>query len=160
MLRRLIVVAVLAAPWAAWAAVCDSPAELSARQVRQVQVEAMVAALKCQGTGADVRGLYGEFLHRSNAALNQNAAELRALFARRGKGAAAVDRYMTELSNEAQLRSSHIDDYCGVSTRRLEELADLAPARLPAFAAAAIGMPYDGDPCPVVAAKPKHKAKP
>lgn len=126
---------------------CYSPQEIRAMQFRQLQVELMVAALKCQDPDLDFRGKYASYIGKFGPALNGNAKELRALFARLGKGQNGMDRYMTELSNQASMRSQHIEDYCGVQAETFDQVLALKPHELGAWAADKLEKPTAAASC-------------
>ena len=128
---------------------CHSPADIAALQQRQLQVESMVATLKCSGEDLDFRGLYGAYVSRQSATLSKNAKYLREMFARNGKGEEAMDHFLTALSNDAQIRSMSNDTYCEDNAQVMKGAASLKPADLPGFAALTIGKPYGVNPCPV-----------
>ncbi|MBI5165523.1 MAG: hypothetical protein HY985_16665 [Magnetospirillum sp.] len=152
-----LLLAALALPAAtpAQAKACNSPTEVSAMQLRQLQAELMVATLKCGETHPEFRGKYGAFVGK--APMKENANALRAMFSRQGKGANYMDRYSTQLANDAQLKSSQTYDYCGVHAARFDELSDLRPHEIQGFAARSVGVPDDAEPCP--APKPAAKEK-
>ena len=128
---------------------CNSPAEIATLQFRQLQAELNVATLKCQGLDFDYAAGYNAFTERARPALIANSGQLKALFARTGKGAGALDRYSTGVFNEAQIRSQSIADYCDERARLMTRIATLPLADLPALAAEVVGAPYGGQACPV-----------
>ena len=153
---RLVTVAVAAltvlfaaGPLAAAAPFCQAPEELAAMQFRQLQTELMVAALNCDGgaAGFDYGGTYATFVRNARPRLVQNARLLRAMFARAGMGTGAVDRYQTELSNNAQVESQSAQDYCGALAGMMAQAARLPPAELGAYAARTIPAPYGSQAC-------------
>lgn len=134
---------------------CYTPQEVRAMQFRQLQVELMVAALKCQDPELGFRAKYASYVGKFGPALNGNAKDLRALFGRLGKGPAGMDRYMTELSNEASMRSQHIEDYCGVQAATFDTVLTLKPHELDAW----VGDRMD-KPVPAASCAPAKKAAP
>lgn len=161
MIRRLFAAALAVMPAAApaLAATCNTPAEVGAMQFRQLQIELMVAALKCQGGAYDFRGQYGAYMHKAGPALTENAKALKAMFARQGKGAAHLDRYMTAMSNDTQIRSLSIPDYCDSRAGMMDHAVGLPSPQLHGYAAETVGLPYDAEPCPATADKPAKKKK-
>ncbi len=139
---------------------CNSAAEVNAMQFRQLQIELMVASLKCDGTGYDYRGQYSAYMQKMGSALSENARQLRAMFARQGKGASYMDRYLTSMSNEAQLRSAAVDNYCESRAATLDRVALLGPHELHAFAAETVGLPYEAESCPIPTRKASVSKKP
>jgi hypothetical protein len=139
---------------------CYTPQEVRAMQFRQLQVELMVAALKCQDPELGFRGKYASYVGKFGPALNRNAKDLRALFSRLGKGTNGMDRYMTELSNEASMRSQHIEDYCGVQSETFDKVLSLKPQELDAWASDKMEKPVPASSCaPPKPAKPIKQAK-
>jgi hypothetical protein len=139
-------------------AACHTPAEIKTLQLRQLQVDMMVATLKCRQDFPDFRDRYARFVHKTGPAMAKNGAELKSLFMRTGKGASYVDRYMTELSNDAQMRSIYVENYCQARYDALDRLnAMAAPHDIQAAATEAAAIPYAGQPCAEAAAEPAKK---
>ena len=136
---------------------CQSPGELAAMQFRQLQIELMVAALKCDGTGYDYRGHYAVYLHNAESALATNARALRAMFVREGKGAGYIDHYLTGMSNDVQIRSQGTENYCQAAAEAFDRATRLAPQELPDYAAHAIVSPYAATPCPAAPRTAAHR---
>ncbi len=126
---------------------CYSAQEIRAMQVRQAQIELMVGALKCQSTDPGLRNKYSAFVSRFSAPISTNAQELRAMFNRLGKGEKGMDRYMTELSNDASIRSVHIEDYCGVMDSMFDQALALKPQELSNWAGDTIDKPTPAVSC-------------
>lgn len=147
--------------------ICYQPAEIRAMQFRQLQVELMVAALKCRGVDPSFRDKYAGYIGKVGPALNSNAQQLRAMFTRLGKGAAQLDRYMTDLSNEASMRSLHMEDYCERQDQLFATVLSMKPQEIEAFAADTVEKPHSPASCqqppapkPVKQVKAKEKAVP
>ena len=136
---------------------CQTEADLAAMQFRQLQVEFMVADLKCEGAGYDYRGQYAAYMHQAGPALADNARFLKAMFVRQGKGATYIDRYMTNMSNDVQIRSQSRADYCQTAAEAFEHASTLPPHELPAYATQIVGKPYAATPCPAPAVRTAHK---
>ncbi len=134
---------------------CYSAQEVRAMQLRQVQVELMVGALKCQDPQMGMRDKYSTFVNRFSTNISSNAKELRALFNRQGVGERGLDRYMTELSNDASMRSVHVEDYCGSIGEMFDQALSMKPAELGTWAADTVAKPVAAVSC----AAPE-KAKP
>jgi len=128
---------------------CNTPSEVSALQFRQLQAELNVAALKCQGGDFDYAHHYNAFAEKARPALIENSHQLRALFARAGKGAGYIDRYSTGVFNEAQIKSQSIPDYCEDRARLMEKVSATHAHDLHTLAAQVVGAPYGGEACPV-----------
>jgi hypothetical protein len=134
---------------------CNTAAELATLQFRQLQAELNVAALKCQGLDFDYAGGYNAFAEKVHPALVENTHQLKALFARTGKGAGYLDRYSTGVFNEVQIRSSSIPDYCEDRANLMRRVSVTSAADMPAVAAEVVGAPYAGEACP--AKEPPHR---
>lgn len=146
---------------------CYSPQEVRAMQFRQLQVELMVGALKCQDPEFGLRGKYASYIGKFGPALSANAKDLRSLFNRLGKGQTGMDRYMTELSNEASMRSQHIEDYCGYQVETFDKVLALKPHELEVWASDKVDKPMVAASCnpakpatPIKQAKATTEAKP
>ncbi|MDA8232610.1 MAG: hypothetical protein M0006_14845 [Magnetospirillum sp.] len=126
---------------------CNTPAEIGSMQYRQLQIELMVATLKCGGGAYDYRGHYADYLRKAGPGLARNAKELRAMFVRQGKGGAYLDRYLTGMSNDMQIRSQTAGDYCEREHAVMERIAALSSAQLPGYAAETVGTPYGAQAC-------------
>ncbi len=148
-----------AAPAAQARPSCQSPAELAAMQFRQLQIEFMVAALKCDGTGYDYRGHYAIYLHNAEPALDHNARVLRAMFVHQGKGAGYIDHYLTGMANDVQIRSESAADYCQAAAASFDQATRLAPRELPDYAARAVGTPYAATPCAAQRREPRKRKR-
>lgn len=146
----------MAAPAAA-KPLCYTPQEVRAMQFRQLQVELMVAALKCQDPELGFRAKYASYINRFGPSLNNNAKQLRAMFGRAGTGERGMDRYMTELSNEASMRALHMEDYCGTHQQMFDKVLDLKPTELEAWAADTVEKPMPAMSC--AAPKPANPVK-
>ncbi|MGE5537570.1 MAG: heme utilization protein [Solirubrobacterales bacterium] len=164
--RTAIAAAILitAALPAAAKPLCYTPTEVRAMQFRQLQVELMVAALKCRQVDPAVRDKYAAYVGKIGPNLNQNASELKSMFVRLGKGAGHVDRYMTELSNQASMNSQHIENYCETQDAVFSKVLSMRPHEIEAFAADTVEKPYSPASCqgPAVkqaSAKEKPAAK-
>ena len=136
-----------AKPLAAAMLLCQTPTELAAMQLRQLQIELMVAALNCRGGNIDYSGTYAIFVRNARPDLARNAQQLRAMFARAGMGAEAIDHYQTELSNNAQIKSLSGHEYCGRVASVMADVAQLPAAELGAYAARAIPAPFGSKAC-------------
>lgn len=134
-------------PLTAATPVCPTATELSAMQVRQLQTELMVAALDCDGGPFDYRGTYAVFIQRSRPGLAENARQLRAMFARNGMDAAAIDRYQTDLATNAELKSRTLPGFCSGLASMMAQAARLTPAGLIAYAAQTYPAPYGAKAC-------------
>lgn len=139
---------------------CYSAQEIRAMQLRQVQVELMVGALKCQDPQMGMRDKYSTFVNRFNANISSNAKELRAMFNRQGTGERGLDRYMTGLSNDASMRAVHVEDYCGEIGEMFDKALSMKPAELGTWAADTVAKPVAAMSCSAPEkAKPVQQAK-
>jgi len=146
-LAAVLAMMLAALPAAATQPACHSPAEIEAMRVRQLQIDLWLAASKCSETGGTVAVYYNVYVERSRRALTENGKLLNEMFARRGKGVADLDHYLTAMANDAQIRSQSVADYCRVQTVTLERAAALTTSELPAFAAEIIPSPFGAAPC-------------
>lgn len=126
---------------------CYSAQEIRAMQLRQAQIELMVGALQCQDPELGFRSKYSAFVSRFDSTIKGNAQELRAMFNRLGKGERGMDRYITDLSNDASNRVHHVEDYCGDIDAMYQKVLTLKPAELSAWAAETIAKPTAAVSC-------------
>ena len=132
--------------------VCNTPAEIAAVQVRQLQIEMMVSTMRCDSTDYNFRQRYGAFMGQINPLLTGNAKQLEAMLRRQHKG--DFDRYITAMANDAQDISQQDPQFCTNAVQILEQVTELPPKDIPAFAAQTIPSPYQATPCPE-----KHRKK-
>jgi len=144
-----LAVLLAARPLAAGVPPCQTPKDVAAMQFRQLQAELMVAALKCGGgaTAFDFNGAYAIFVRMARPDLIHNAGQLRAMFARAGMGAGAIDDYQTELSNNAEIESQTAKDYCGGAALAMAYIVQLPRSELGAYAARTIPVPFGANAC-------------
>lgn len=142
MLRSTAAAAVLLATFAGSSALakpaCVTPAEAKALQFRQLQIELMVAALRCRAADPSIRDNYASYVSKAGPALKRNAGELRTMFARYGQGGAQMDRLITELSNEASMRSLYAVNYCQTQAERLAHVLNMPAQDLHSYAAESV----------------------
>ena len=134
---------------------CNTPDEISAVQVRQLQIEMMVSTMRCDSSTYDFRHRYAAFMGQMDPLLTDNAKRLKVMLKRHKKG--DVDHYITTMSNDAQNISQQDPNFCPGAVQILEHVATLSPKEIPGFAAQSIPSPYQVTACP---AKPEHKSKP
>jgi hypothetical protein len=151
-LVALTAAAVLAAPMSSAFASCLTPNEQRADQVRALQTELMVGALKCGNyDGVDIRATYNAFVTKFTPQLVVHSEVLKAYF-RRDHAAtyqADLDSHVTKLANVASLQSNK-PDFC----RRVASLAAAtrtqSPDQMIDSGLAAPGLPVRlGEPCRV-----------
>ena len=153
-MRRLLLCVLLVAASPAWAkSSCNPPAEVSAVQVRQMQIEMMVATMRCDSSAYDFRHHYAAFMDRLNPLMTDNAKNLKSLVRRQHKG--DVDRYITAMANDAQNISQQDPEFCGMAVQVLEQVSTLTAKDIPAIAAQAVPSPYQVAACPAKPAKPR-----
>jgi hypothetical protein len=121
---------------------CPMGNGLSARQVRLLQTELMVAALTCRSSAKlDLDGKYGSFARKFGTDLKRHSDALRDEF----KGnAARLDRYVTGIANASSDVSLANPAYCeqvgplfdAVLAVKPGALHEFAAERAPSFAAA------------------------
>ncbi len=91
-------------------ATCITPNEQRADQIRALQTQLMVGALKCgKYDGVDVRASYNSFVTRYSPQLIAHYEVLRGYFERTSSAAtyrAKLDSHVTELANAASLQSN------------------------------------------------------
>ena len=134
LLARAVVVGVgLALPGVAVAAICASPVERVAMQVRVLQSDLMVAALICRA-----KPRYNAFVARFETDLVRQGTTLNAHFRRvwGGQSTARLNAFVTRLANQASARSlSTGGGYCAQVGRVFDEVMALAPVQLAGYSA-------------------------
>lgn len=140
---------------------CYTAQEIRAMQYRQLQIELMVAALKCQSPEYELHSKYSTYIGKFGSSLSGNAQQLKAMFARQGKNAAAMDRYITGLSNEASIRVSYIEDYCGTQSALFDKVLPQQPHELESWVVDNVAKPDSASACsaPQPAATQAKKAE-
>jgi hypothetical protein len=111
---------------------CANSEEADAIYVRHLQSRLVVAALSCGQHDA-----YNTFVTRHKADLGVHGPKLIAYFQRAG-GAAALNRFVTELANAAAaIRARNPEAYCGETwtmfwslQQRPDDLRALAPSQI------------------------------
>jgi hypothetical protein len=135
---------------------CYTPTEISAVQLRQLQIEIMVSTLRCDSSTYDFRARYSAFMERVNPLMPENAKHLRTIVGKHGKG--NFDQYLTSMSNDAQNISQQDPLYCTTAVQLIEQIASHDTKDVPSIAAQAIPSPYEVVACPEKPA-PAPKAK-
>ncbi len=137
----------------ALAAVCTSPSESAAVQLRILQSELMVAALSCRA-----KPKYNRFVKQFEPILVQSGKTLVAMFHRdhRGRAVAELNRFITRLANGASAHSiSFGAGYCGMAYALFDTVLSLRPSELVEFSGqhAQAGLPYVPATCGVQSAR-------
>lgn len=146
---------------------CYTQQDVHAMQVRQLHYELMVAALKCQGGEVNFHDKWSNWVGRFGSTMNSNANQLRGMFNRLGKGQAGMDRFVTQLSNDASMRSQHVEDYCATQAKLFDTVLVLSPSDMESWAASTVEKPMNvstsctaAKPAPVQEAKVISAQKP
>ncbi len=135
---RVLMAALLAAltGGSALAATCTSSEEEKAAHVRQLQTELMVAALKCSHK-PELSAQYNSFVRAFGKQLGENARVLQAQFKRNypKDHQTRFDRFITQLANNASVKSLNAPDFCEEVPSLFEAVLKLEGNQLVAFAA-------------------------
>lgn len=110
--------------------VCRKPAEAAADDVRRLQTELMVAALKChKDPSLKVADKYNTFVRKFSNVMVDHTKSLQSVFKRQFGSAymKQFDIYVTALANEISQRSQRTAGYC----KQIDELLDKANAVKP-----------------------------
>lgn len=146
---------------------CLSAADRNAVQIRQMHVQLMVAALKCDDS-LGLRDTYGTYVNKHNSVLSGNAQSLRSLFQKTygGDGSRQFDRFITRLANDASSQAQTQLGYCESNLELLQKAAALPANQVDDLAREAIAVPADLGRCvkseqrKAEAPKPKATEKP
>lgn len=123
-------VAILAlAATPAMAKECLSKAEKNAVAMRVLQSDLMVGALRC-----GQHDQYNAVMQKFKPVLQNGSSTIRAYFQRSGKGEDALNRFMTELANNASTRSTRGGAYCGQMQKQFKEILGLSPTKFESYA--------------------------
>lgn len=127
--------------------VCNTPEEISAVQLRQLQIQMMVSTLRCDSSTYDFHTRYGSFMANVNPLMPSNMQKLKAMLNR--QRIRDADHYLTLMSIDAQNLSQRDPEYCGRAVRILEEVSALpSPTQVLTVAAQSIPSPYEVVACP------------
>lgn len=143
--------------------VCNTPSEVSAVQIRQLQIQMMVSTLRCDSSTYDFRGHYAGFLENVNPLMPSNLKQIKSMLARQKGG--DFDHYLTLMSIDAQNLSQQDPDYCGRAVRILEQVSALgSPSEVPGVAAQSVPSPFKvvacaDEPPALEAKKKRHSTK-
>ena len=127
---------------------CMSASDRTAVQIRQMHVQLMVAALKCDdGTG--MRDTYGAYVNKHNSVLSGNAQSLRSLFQKAygGDSSRQFDRFITRLANDASNQAQTQLGYCETNMELLQKAASLPANQVDDLARETIAFPAEVGRC-------------
>ena len=115
---------------------CQSPAERSAENVRQLQTAFMVAALKCRNhPDANLTDSYNAFIRKYSDELLRQSNVLQGYFKRQygGSHLKRFDSYITQLANEVSRTSQTVPQYCQSMKPVLAAVMSVEPKNLGGF---------------------------
>lgn len=132
-------------------AACITPNEQRADQIRAIQTQLMVGALKCgKQDGVDIRASYNTFVTRYSPQLIAHYEVLRGYFQRTsspGTYRARLDSHVTELANAASLESN-TPSYCSQAAALAKAAMTYTPDQILDSGAAGQGLAVKlGDVC-------------
>jgi hypothetical protein len=114
-------------------AACVTPQEQRADQIRAMQTQLMVGALKCgKYNGVDIRANYNSFVTRYSPQLVSHFEVLRGYFERTSSPSsyrAKMDSHVTELANAASLQSN-APDFCAQAAQLAKAAMTLTPDQI------------------------------
>ena len=117
---------------------CSAPEVVSATQVRQLQTQLMVAALKCSHMPEHAAS-YNSFVRAFGPQISNSAQVLMAHFKRTSPTPQkSFDRFITQLANDASTFSINAPDFCESVSSTFASVQGLKSSELPSFAAATI----------------------
>ncbi len=132
------------APAGVSAAECHSAADIHAMQFRQLQIELMVSALKCEGYRGGLHGKYNQYVKVHGKSLADNAKNLRKAFR---NNTTQMDRYISYTSNEASTRSLYIDNYCAIHSELFDMVLSKQPQELDDWIGRSMTVPTSAVAC-------------
>lgn len=141
-MKRILAVAVVAGGLAVAASAaqanCSSPDVVRATQVRQLQTQLMVAALKCSHMPEHM-ARYNSFVRAFGPQISDSASVLMAHFKRTSPTPQkSFDKFITQLANDASTFSINTPDFCEGVTATFASVQGMTGNELPSFAAATI----------------------
>ncbi len=117
---------------------CSAPEVVSATQVRQLQTQLMVAALKCSHMPQHAAS-YNSFVRSFGPQISDSAKVLMAHFKRTSPTPQkSFDRFITQLANDASTVSINTPDFCESVAATFASVQGLRGNELPSFAASTI----------------------
>lgn len=120
------------------AAECAPPEVVKATQVRQLQTQLMVAALKCSHMPEHAAS-YNSFVRTFGSQISESARVLMAHFKRTSPSPQkSFDRFITQLANDASTYSINAPDFCESIGSTFASVRGLTGGELQGFAAGAI----------------------
>ncbi|TAN44968.1 MAG: hypothetical protein EPN26_16460 [Rhodospirillales bacterium] len=137
-LAALILVGGIGLATKAWAD-CYTPEEVKATQVRQLQTQLMVAALKCSHMPEHAAS-YNSFVRAFGPQISDSAKVLMGHFKRTsGKDSQrSFDRFITQIANDASSLSINTPDYCETVSQTFQAVQGLRGPELASYAATQI----------------------
>lgn len=119
----------------AMAGECAPPEVVRATQVRQLQTQLMVAALKCSHMPEHAAS-YNSFVRSFGSQIAESASVLMAHFKRTSPAPQKnFDRFITQLANDASTYSINAPDFCEAIGSTFATVRSLKGSELPSFAA-------------------------
>lgn len=137
-----------AAPALASSAECLSASDRNAVQIRQMHVQLMVAALKCDDS-LGLRDSYGAYVNKHNSVLSGNAQSLRSLFQKAygGDSSRQFDRFITRLANDASSQAQTQMGYCETNLDLLQKAMALPANQVDDLAREVVTVPAEVGRC-------------
>lgn len=137
-----------AAPAMASSAECLSASDRNAVQIRQMHVQLMVAALKCDDS-MGLRDSYGAYVNKHNSVLSGNAQSLRSLFQKAygGDSSRQFDRFITRLANDASSQAQTQMGYCESNLELLQKAMALPANQVDDLAREVVTIPAEVGRC-------------
>lgn len=117
---------------------CAPPEVVKATQVRQLQTQLMVAALKCSHMPEHAAS-YNSFVRSFGSQIAESASVLMAHFKRTSPTPQkSFDRFITQLANDASTYSINAPDFCDAVGSTFASARTLKGSELQPFAASTI----------------------
>ncbi|PWR23946.1 hypothetical protein [Zavarzinia compransoris] len=119
---------------------CRKPAELAADDVRRLQTELMVAALRChKDADLKIADKYNSFVRKFSDEMVAQTKTLQVLFKREygGSHMKQFDIYVTALANEISQRSQRTPSYCKQVADLLDQVNAVKPKEIATFSSQA-----------------------
>jgi hypothetical protein len=132
---------------------CANPEQIQAAQLRQLHNQLQVAALNCRGEDSSLHAKWGGYVGRFGSTLSDNAQVLRTHF----KSPAAFDRYNTQVTNRESVRVHEVDSYCETRAQMFDQVMQMSPPQLIAFAGQTVGRPDHMSDCAAPVTKAASK---
>lgn len=112
-IRRIVAAGTMSAVVSSASGACMTPAELKADQIRFMDMQLRVAALRCRFENPKFTGLYNAFVRKHRGAIQQSRFPVEGYLAR--LTTLSMDRYVTRTANRISHKSMATGNFCALN---------------------------------------------